>query len=95
MRPDPAASDPVLAAAIALAGRLAELGETRLTLHQPGLPSQALAARSTDLPTVLTAAMSSGNATLSAETLNIRIALTPTGPHPADAQAANILARKS
>ncbi len=85
MTPDPHSS------AIALAGRLAELGETRLTLHQLGRPSQHLSARSTDLPSVLIAAMSSGPATLTAETLNIQISLTPTGPHPADAQAAHVL----
>lgn len=77
--------------AIALAGRLAELGETRLILLQPGRPAQHLAARSTDLPSILIAAMSTGTATLIAETLNIQIALNLTGPHPADARAAQLL----
>jgi hypothetical protein len=78
-------------AAIALAGRLAELGETRLTLLQPGLPPRALTARETDLPATLLAATTTGGATLIAETLNIRITIDASGPHPADAHAASVL----
>lgn len=90
MTPDPRHLEP-WSAAIALAGRLAELGETRLTLHQPGRTSQHFAARSTDLPSVLVAAMSTGSSTLTAETLNIQISLAPAGPRPANARAAQVL----
>ncbi len=36
--------------AIRIAGILAELGITRLTLHSPGAAPQSLSARATDLP---------------------------------------------
>jgi hypothetical protein len=78
-------------AAVALAGRLAELGETRLLLRVPGRAPRRLSPRDTDLPGVMIEAMPAGNASLIAETLGIEIELNPSGPRPADARAAEIL----
>jgi hypothetical protein len=92
---DATVNPPPLSAAIDLAGRLAELGETRLVLIEPGQAPRRFGVRETDLPAVILAAMSRSGATLAAESLDIRITIDVAGPRPADARAAAMLADPS
>ncbi len=59
--------------AVRLAGNLAELGATRLTLTQPGTAPRELAARLTDLPAVILAAPDGSVLTASSPPIRITI----------------------